>query len=247
MLVSAKASGKLLLDTTRVCNRTKLGRSRRAYSVELGLFFWSLMTSLIFAELGSKALSFFGEAGKIIGFVLGLFGYFATCYMSAKIYVSNLFDKNSRLKQRHLERLELLHPSVDNQMDLVFIERNVNQALKQWLAQIEDNWTDLPKVTKKVWLLQRVAPVLGYGLAFVMMLPIALGYLPEAVEGAELIFHVNIGKNAGYQNAGSFVFGLWAVALSLFFTKSILWLGQNIFFTPAWRCMRTAELQKKSV
>ena len=218
------ASGKAAIDLLRRTILTlrnllccyDLNPQDRAGILEYVLFFWSIVTSLIFAEMGSKALSFLGLPGEIIGFSLSLSVYFATRFASAKMYVDHINDTNWRLKQHYAAKLELLQ--CDNVTIQVKLNDNdVNGALIQFLNCVDEEWKNLLKDRKRVFWLQYAAPVLGYMLVAITVVPIMSGFMPESVQGAELLTNSNIGANGHYQNTASFIFGAFATALTLFF------------------------------
>lgn len=219
------ASGKAAIDLLRrdaltlrsLCCCYDLDPRDRAGIAENGLLLWSIVTSLIFAEMGGKALSFFGLSGEIIGFSLSLSVYFATRFAGAKMFVANICDPNWRLKQHYAAKLELLERNgVPIRTDLDS-EHDANRALTLFLNQVDTEWKTLPKDTKRVFWLQYVAPFLGYTLGALTVLPIISGFIPESIQGAELLTHSSIGANSHYQNAASFTFGAFATALTLFF------------------------------
>ncbi len=220
LFASGKAAFDLLKRTTltlkSICCRYDVAPKDRAGIGENGLFLWSIVTSLIFAEMGGKALSFLGLPGEIIGFSLNLSVYFATRFASAKMFVDNINDANWQLKQRYLSKLESLRPN-DVAIRIDLPNNNINHALVDFLTLIDDSGETLSKDRKKVFWLQGVAPVLGYMLAVMTILPIVSGFIPESVQGAELLTNSNIGSNNYYQNTGSLTFGIFSTALTLFF------------------------------
>jgi len=208
---------KLIFSLRSLLCRHELGAQDRIGFLESMLFLWSIATSLIFAELGGKALSFMGLSGEIVGFSLSLSVYMATRFASANMFTSNLLDKNWRLKQHYLAKLELLQQNdVDIHID-VETNNNTNHALEQFLSRVDLEWENLPKDKKRLFFLKYVSPLLGYTLTAITVLPIMSGLIPDSVQGAELLAHTTIGANSHYQNAGSFAFGIFATVLTLFF------------------------------
>lgn len=185
---------------------------------------WSLVTSLIFAEIGSKAFEFMGTPGEIVGFTLNLLVYFSTRYAGANMFFRNAFDKNCRLKQKYIDRLEELDLAVLSKyteiVEAVPIggshEDNVNMALARFLRKLDDNWDKLPKDCKNAvqwW----TGKILGCGLVMLTVVPIMASFMPESIQGTEAIIRVDIGHDEHYQNAASFTYGTFSTALTLFF------------------------------
>jgi hypothetical protein len=211
--------------------RATLNPKESANLAENALFFLSILTSLIFAEMGSEALSFLGLAGQIIGFSLSLFVYFATRFASAKFFFDNLYDVDFQLKKAYKEKLELLNhkniPSIE-----ISSGKIVNDALIEFLANMDENWNTLPKNQKKIICLRYIAPILSYSLIAITLLPIMAGFLPSSIQGLELLTQESIGKNSDYQNPASFVLGIFITALTVFFYElSIKELPKHFLLT----------------
>lgn len=220
------ASGKAAFDLIRrtgltlrsKVTSTPLTTEDRAGIGENALFFLSITTSLIFAEIGSKTLSFLGIPGQVLGFSLNLSVYFATRFSSAKMYFANLVNGNWKLKQGYLDKLDLLSKEPGAiQLRTRIEDDDPDKALANFLSQIDANWNDLPKDPKRVLLLKYASPFLGYTLVALTSLPILTTLLPSSVQGAESLTHSDIGASNNYQNPGSITFGTFATALTLFF------------------------------
>ena len=223
-------SGKAVWDLIkRTINSTINGCELKEGAMLAGenvLFFWSLITSLIFAEMGGKALTFLGTPGEVSGFSLSLVVYFATRFASAdmgfKIFFGDALDENSQLKKKYLDKLDVLRLnkipteySVDIQSGSE--DDDVNSALVEFLNRIDTHWHTLPKDHKRQFLSKYLAPTLGGILVLVTALPIASIFIPLSAQGAETLFHTDIGADSHYQNVSSITFGAFATALTLFF------------------------------
>lgn len=195
------------------------------------LFVWAIATSLIFAEVGKKALSFLGRPGEIAGFILNLLVFFATRYTGAQILVTKKRDQNTQLKEHYIEKLTPLNKD-NNAISIVVIGDDTNQALVTFLTQVNTDWDNLEKDNIYIALVQYIAPRLGYPLTAIAIIPILFGYMPSAVQGLEEMTHHNITKGSHYQNPESFGFGIPAVALTLlFYALSISSLPEHVIKT----------------
>lgn len=218
------ASGKAAIDLLRrtsltlrsLCCYTLLPGDR-AYVLENVLFIWSILTSLIFAEMGGKALSFLGFSGELIGFTLSLMVYFATRFSSAKMYFDNISNKNWRLKQKYIKKLALLEEGQVQLYVNVDAGQSTDYALMRFLNQVDNEWEGLPKSKVNLFLIQYTSALLGYLLALLTVLPIMSGFMPESIQGLELLTNTPIGAASNYQNVVSFMFGMFATLLTLFF------------------------------
>lgn len=204
----------------------------QAYLYENFLFMWSMFTSLIFAAMGGEALSFFGIAGEIIGFSLSFFVYFSTRFASAKMFIDSLNDSGAKWKETYVEKLSFL------KMDKIQIripvnhEIDIHQSLRNFLSQVDSEWNSLPKDKTQIMWMQYAAPILGYICIVVTVLPIMSAFIPESIQGIELLTQTEIGKHSHYQNVASFFIGIFSTILTLFFYEiSIKELPKHFIFT----------------
>lgn len=192
------------------CNLDTLSPQDCAKVSEVGLFVWSIGSSLIFAEMGSQGLSFLGTKGENVGYFASLLVYFSTRYASTKF-----FNVNERLKKHYLDKLELL--ADDASLAPIDVQDKLNDALIEFLRQVDDQWDRLSKSQSRVILLGEVAPFIGYASVLITLLPIMSSFIPLAVQGAEKPTGWDIGKSEQYQNVSSLTFGAFSAALTLFF------------------------------
>ncbi len=195
------------------------------------LFIASICTSIIFAEIGGKALSFLGDAGFYSGFSVSLLVYFATRYASANFFFSELGDKNARLKKHYLGKLEYLPETLELTKDVEEVAE-LQDELSDFLISINQQWQRLPKDIKKIVLLKYVAPIMGYSLLTCTVIPIFNVFIPTSVEGTESLIHHEVGKSQHYQNIASIALGTFLTGLTaLFYELNIKDLPQNFLKT----------------
>ena len=208
------------LKSCIVCDGKKGGAYKTSF-LENGLFVWSFLTSLIFAEMGAKAFSFLGAPGQVVGFSLSLWVYFSTRFAGARIFFKNTLDSNLALKQRYLDRLSILDSKVmpsDLSVEIKSSDSDsLNLAMQKFVKKLDEKWDVLPKDLKKQLLLGRLAPILGYTLAAVTFLPTLASFIPQSVQGLETLSGKSIGLDADYQNAPSFGLGIFSSMLTVFF------------------------------
>ena len=197
---------------TLSCRSHKLKKEDHIPFTETFLFAWSIGTTLIFAQMGSDALSFLGGPGKIAGYTASFAAYFATRYVSSVSF----FEGSQRLKQGYFDKFELLASDAKIQETRVD-NQNTSAALVKFLKQIDHQWLMLPKDPKKMFWLDQVAPLMGYFCMAITALPIMTCLIPLAVQGAESQTSWDIGRSADYQNMTSLSFGAFVTALTVFF------------------------------
>lgn len=197
----------------------------KSTAYEFILFIWSFTTSLIFAELGKKALSFFGSTGEVVGFTLSQTVYFSTRFAGAKSFFKNYFDNNNKLVSHYLHELYLLQDS-----ELEYYSRCLQSNDEQippydpntifQKTKIEEFYRNkelFPKSKAKNLIFNYITPGLGYLLSVVTLPAVLLGFMPESVQGLESLFKVHVGEEENYQNILSFSLGLPITLLTVFF------------------------------
>ncbi|MDF1794961.1 MAG: hypothetical protein P1U63_00340 [Coxiellaceae bacterium] len=191
-------------------------KSMKRWPADVLFSVWSLATSLIFGEIGSKSFSFMGLGGEVAGFFLSFSIHYASRFLSIQYFIDDQFDKNLKLKKHYIYKLEQLKKETCPQINITD-ETPTPQALMNYLALIDQQWEDQPKDNWRHFWLHTFSTTLGYSLVAFLTVPIFAGFMPECVQGAELLFHSTIGKDADYKNANSFGFGGFATALTWFF------------------------------
>lgn len=225
LLASSKAGLELLKRTvltlrSAVCCREVRAEDKASIAENI-LFYWSFLTSLIFAEIGGKSLSFLGTAGEITGFSLSLIVYFTTRFAGAKMFFRDVSDRNWRKKQEYLDKLAVVsldETSIEPQLTSTTgnFQDGLNLALQNFLRELDKNWDKLPKSHRRICL-NWTAKLCGYALVVSAALPIMVSFIPESVEGIETLTQTTIGADAHYQNVESFTLGTFTTALTLFF------------------------------
>ena len=150
LLASGKAAIDLVRRTTLTikskCCGGELREKDKASIGENALFLCSFATSLIFAEIGGKALSFLELPGEITGFVLSQIVYFATRYAGANMFFKAILDKNQRLKQHYLSKLDVIKSGdVTIEMEVDASDDGEERALVKFLGRLDEDWHVLPK------------------------------------------------------------------------------------------------------
>lgn len=177
------------------------------------LFTWSFSTSLIFGALGAKSLSFLDKYGEITGFALSLTVYFSTRYMSSLYELSAIKDSAARKKRQLLQHLS--YYNLPNHSHIASIDgiTGLNQATHNWLAALAKQQPN----TFRKFLLGPFATVSGWLLAVGFAIPTLLAFLPESVQGFEMLTGLDINQGSNYQNPASVAFGTVATSMTVLF------------------------------
>lgn len=235
LLPAVKEVVNLFKGMMLVCCRKEGGKQRFSL-VDLALLIWSSCTALIFAKIGSQALSFLDTPGEVSGFILKFLLAAPTRYLASKVVLKQRFNKNWRLKQQALSQLSYLSKTQLAGMPSVPIAEGadicaINQAVKSYLKQ-ESVQSALKKRTVRKTILKEVSGLLAASLFFITIMPMAVCFIPKAVQGLELMFGVDIGKKEGYQNATTFLIGAFFSLLSdIFYELSTVSLPYTFFNT----------------
>nr|MCH9770648.1 hypothetical protein [Gammaproteobacteria bacterium] len=192
-------------------------------------------TSLIFGELGSKALSFLGKTGSIIGFTLNMIVYFSTRFASVNFIIEDFRSSSSKIKKKHINNLLLYNlnniqteTKITTEIIPSDAKDNVSPAVENWLSDLGQTPTD----KKRVICIKHISPVLSVTLVAITALPIVWSFIPESVQGLESFTHTNVGHDSGYKNAGSITFGIFATSLTmLFYELNIKELPKHLMIT----------------
>lgn len=230
LLDSVKASLKLFQQLAfcfvRCCRpKHTITWSNKKLLLELALFTWAALTSLPFAYIGSLSFSAFGQAGMTTGLIINFASFMITRYFAARVFFNHLANPQWRKKQHYRHQLEILDQQkihlterVDRPVDNQSLAP-LNKAIEQFLLRT----ARYPEAKSKCRTLcfRPVSAITGSLLALVLFLPQII-FLSQAVEGAEKITGLSIGKGAHYQNTASWLLGLCSILLtSIFYSMSI--------------------------
>ncbi|MDF1760525.1 MAG: hypothetical protein P1U40_08320 [Coxiellaceae bacterium] len=222
----------------------KINTAMKRWPIDVGFCLWSLATSLIFAEIGSKSFAFMGVAGEFSGGILSFSIHYASRFLSIQYFIDEQLNKNLKLKKLYIHKLEQLDSNTGPQIAIVD-STSTEQALHSLLHVVDTQWEHLPKNNKQHHLLHTAPKVLGCSLVAFLLVPIFAGFMPECVQGAELLFNVNIGKDYDYKNAASFGFGGFSTALTWFFYSVNAYQLPKLLINTTLDCIQHATQGSK--
>ncbi|MDF1654906.1 MAG: hypothetical protein P1U34_07320 [Coxiellaceae bacterium] len=218
--------------------------SMKRWPADIIFCVWSLATSLIFGEIGSKSFAFMGIGGEVVGFFLSFSIHYASRFLSIQYFIDEQLDRNLKIKKLYIHKLEKLQK--ENCPCITITDpRSTQQVLHTFLNQIDEQWDHLAKNKWQHFWMHTAAKILGSGLFLFLTVPIFAGFMPECVQGAELLFNTSIGEDSEYKNAASFGFGGFATTLTWFFYSVNAYALPKALINTAYDCHHHATQGSK--